>query len=383
MENKIIAGNLLRLRRAKKLSQQEVAEAAGISRVGYRKIENRESKPRVDTLKAIASALEVNIRELVSPVRELSHVRFRSQKTFNNREQILAEIGEKLENYSELESLLDLRNDNKLAKLKLSPTGKKDPQEIAARVRKQFKLAPAESIVNICGLLEANGIKVMSIRKTSDNFFGLSVSVLDGGPAIIVNTWERISVERWIFTAVHELGHLILHLSSYDVSEIDENRVEEKEADRFASYFLMPQEMFQKEWQNTSGLPLSDRVLKIKRIFKVSYKTVLFRLKENNPEINVWKLFYNDFRIQYGKALSSKEEPDGLEAADYSCTVSEGNKAQEPDDLSPFDFKCERLWLLVRKGIEAGKISLSRGAEILGLSIASMRDLSRSWEAGI
>ena len=115
MENEIIAGNLLRLRKAKKLSQQEVAEAAGISRVGYRKIENRESKPRVDTLKAIAAALSVNIRDLVSPVRQLSHVRFRSQKTFNNREQILAEIGEKLENYAELESLLSLKKDNELA----------------------------------------------------------------------------------------------------------------------------------------------------------------------------------------------------------------------------------------------------------------------------
>lgn len=383
MENKIIAGNLLRLRKARKLSQQEVAEIAGISRVCYRKIENRETKPRVSTLKAIAEALSVSIRELVSPIKQLSHVRFRSQKTFNNREQILAEIGEKLENYSELENLLNLPIDNKLTKIKLLPGGKKNPQEVANQVRKQFKLTPDEPIVNICGLLEANGVKVISVRRTSNNFFGLSVSALDGGPAVIVNIWERIPVERWIFTAIHELGHLILHLSSYDVSEIDENKVEEKEADRFASYFLMPQEVFQREWQNTYGLPLSDRVLKIKRIFKVSYKTVLFRLNENNPEINVWKLFYNDFRMHYGKTLSKKEEPDGLEAADYSGSVSEGSKAQEPDYLSPLDFKCERLWFLVRKGIEAGKITLSRGAEVLGLSLVNMRNLSRSWEAGI
>jgi Zn-dependent peptidase ImmA (M78 family)/DNA-binding XRE family transcriptional regulator len=383
MENEIIAGNLLRLRKAKKLTQEKVAEAAGISRVGYRKIENRESKPRVDTLKAIATALEVNIRDLVSPIRELSHVRFRSQKTFNNREQILAEIGEKLENYSELESLLNLKIDNKLAKIKFLPGGKKNPLEVADQVRKRFKLTSEEPIVNICGLLEANGVKVISVRKSSINFFGLSVSAQDVGPAVIVNTWERIPVERWIFTAAHELGHLILHLSAYNVCEIDENRVEEKEADRFASYFLMPQEVFQREWENTYGLPLSDRVLKIKRFFKVSYKTVLFRLNENNPEINVWKLFYNDFRIHYGKTLSQKEEPDGLEAIDYSGTVSEGSKAQEPNDLSPFDFKCERLWFLVRKGIESDKITLSRGAEVLGLPLVKMRELIRSWEAGI
>ncbi|MFH2107315.1 MAG: helix-turn-helix domain-containing protein [Chrysiogenia bacterium] len=383
MENKIIAGNLLRLRKAKKLSQQQVAAAAGISRVGYRKIENRESKPRVDTLKAIAAALEVNIRELVSPVRQLSHVRFRSQKTFNNREQILAEIGEKLENYSELESLLNLQIDNKLTKIKPLPRGKRDPKEVADQVKKQFKLTADEPIVNICGLLEANGVKVISVRRTSENFFGLSVSALDGGPAVIVNIWERIPVERWIFSAVHELGHLIFHLTAYDVSEVDENKAEEKEADRFASYFLMPQEAFQREWQNTYGLPLSDRVLKIKRIFKVSYKTVLFRLDENNPGKNVWKLFYYDYKVQYRKALSAKEEPDALGASDYSGSVSEKCKAHEPGNLSPLDFQCERLWYLVRKGIEAGKITLSRGAEVLGLPLSKMRELTQSWEAGI
>jgi len=383
MENEIIAGNLLRLRKVKKLSQQQVAATAGISRVGYRKIENRESKPRVSTLKVIAAALSVNIRELVSPVRQLSHVRFRSQKTFNNREQILAEIGEQLENYSELESILKLKNNNKLIKIKSLYSKEKNPQQFAKQARKLFHLAPDEPIVNICGLLEANGIKVLSIRRTSNNFFGLSVSALDGGPAVIVNTWERIPVERWIFTAVHELGHLILHLSSYDVSEIDENKVEEKEADRFASYFLMPQEAFQREWQNTYGLPLSERVLKIKRIFKVSYKTVLYRLHENNPGKNIWKLFQNDYWLRSQKTLSAKEEPYALEAADYSGSVSEGSKSQEPDDLSPLDFQCERLWLLVRKGIEAGKITLSRGAEILGLPLIKMRELTQSWEAGI
>lgn len=381
MENEIIAGNLLRLRKVKKLSQQQVAATAGISRVGYRKIENRESKPRVSTLKVIAAALSVNIRELVSPVRQLSHVRFRSQKTFNNREQILAEIGEKLENYAELENILNLQNDNKLARIKTVAGAGRDPKVIAAQVRKQFKLDTNEPIVNICGLLESNGVKIISVRKSSNNFFGLSVSAQDGGPAIIVNTWERIPVERWIFTAVHELGHLVLHLPAYDVCQIDENKEEEKEANLFASYFLMPQGVFLREWQNTYGLPFVDRILKIKHIFKVSYKTVLYRLCEKNPKTNVWKLFYDNYRLQYKKSLSSKEEPDAMDAADYLGSFSEGNKAQEPDDLSPREFQGERLWLLVRKGIEAGKITLSRGAEILGLSRAKMRQISRDWGA--
>ncbi|ADG07796.1 protein of unknown function DUF955 [Kyrpidia tusciae DSM 2912] len=62
----------------------------------------------------------------------------------------------------------------------------------------------------------------------------------DGGPAIVVNTWDRISVERRIFSAAHELGHLLLHLSVYRVEEESEVKAQENEANLFASHFLMP-----------------------------------------------------------------------------------------------------------------------------------------------
>jgi Zn-dependent peptidase ImmA (M78 family) len=103
----------------------------------------------------------------------------------------------------------------------------------------------------------------------------------NGGPAVVVNTWDRISVERWIFTAAHELGHILLHREAYHRSMANEEEQEEKEADRFASHFLMPEESFESEWAQTRGLPLIARVLIVKRIYRVSYKTVLYRLHEH------------------------------------------------------------------------------------------------------
>lgn len=50
----------------------------------------------------------------------------------------------------------------------------------------------------------------------SDDFFGLLIGPTDGGPAVVVNVWDGISVERWILTAADELGHLVPHLGSYD-----------------------------------------------------------------------------------------------------------------------------------------------------------------------
>lgn len=56
----------------------------------------------------------------------------------------------------------------------------------------------------------------------------------------MVNTWERSSVERWIFTAAHELGHLLLHFEDYGQGIKEEDKAHEREADAFAAEFLMP-----------------------------------------------------------------------------------------------------------------------------------------------
>ncbi len=376
MGSEIIAKNLRRLREASVLTQQELAQAAGITRIGYRNIESGKYSPRSSTLQALATALSVGVEELVSPVRELSHVRFRATKRLNSREQILAEVGRRLSNYNELEDIL---NDHRFWHLQSSNISRSESVEAAVLVRKAFRLHPDEPIRDICGLLEHHGIKVLSIKLRSPDFFGLSVAAHDGGPAVVVNTWERISVERWIFSAVHELGHLVLHLDAYDVRKHQEDKQEEREANQFAAYFLMPADVFHREWRDTYGKPFADRVLKVKRIFRVSYKTVLFRLQEMELGVNVWSHFQKSYRQRFGSSLGWIEEPAALVENDYRATFPESRRASEPDLLSPTDFKEDRLWGLVRRAVEAGEISLSRGAEILNLPLAEMRQLRQAW----
>ena len=207
----------------------------------------------------------------------------------------------------------------------------------------------------------------------------LLLLVFIGGPAIAVNTWDRISVERWIFTAAHELGHLLLHLEDYDVAEREEEREQEKEANLFASHFLMPAEVFEREWAETYGMAFVDRVLKVKRIFRVSYRTVLYRLSEHHPGPELWKRFQVDYRRRTGRSLLKDAEPEALAADEFRASFPEHSRAGEPEDLSPLDFVEDRLSCLVRTAVEGEEISLARGAEILGLSLADMRQLASSW----
>ena len=369
MNLQILAQNLRRLRLAKRFSQSELAEAASLSLPAIKSLESAKTKPRLRTLHALAKALGVKLQDLFLPVRELRTVRFRSAKRIRDRENILAEVSRWLDDFHYLEELLQERIPFKLAKVR-ERCSQVDVVKAAELCRHKLGLKPDEPIYDIGGLLEHAGVKVMTIEVASDRIFGLSVGEEDGGPAIIVNVWERIPVERRIFSAAHELGHLLLHPEAYDVHQTEEDEKEEKEADLFASHFLMPDEGFRKEWNEAAGLHWVDRVFKVKRIFRVSYKTVLFRLVEHGVAKNslIWKQFQQAYQRRFGRRLPFKEEPMALEPA-------------EPYGLHRFDFYGDRFSRLVRKALEEDKISLSRGAEMLGLSLEEMQELWQDWGA--
>jgi len=323
----------------------------------------------------------VPVQELVTPVRELRRVRFRSLKRLNSREHVLAVVAQRLGDFVELEELLGERVKAELPRPAVRRRARAAIAHGAARsARTRFRLGEDEPVRDISGLLESKGIKVLPVQVASDAFFGMSVAADDGGPAVIVNTWERISVERWIFTAAHELGHLILHLGDYDVTETQEDPQQEQEANQFASYFLMPAGIFEREWNETYGLPVIDRVLRVKRMFRVSYRTVLYRIAETTPEgAGIWPRFQVEWKRTFGRSLLKEDEPQALGARAFASGYPEDRRADEPEHLSAVDFAASRLRGLVRKAIERQEITLARGAEILGLSLPQMRELSAAW----
>ncbi len=384
MDLSILSANLRRVRTSRGLSQVAVAEQAELSREGYRRIEDGQVEPRVDSLSRIASVLKVSLNELLVPVRELRAVRFRAHKRMTTREDLLANVARWLDDYVYLENLLHKNLDHKLTELSTGLSGSKRvaPEDAAARARELMGLKPDESIRDICGLFEAHGIKVFTPSLASDGFFGLSIGAADGGPAIVVNRWERISVERWMFTAAHELGHLLLHLDAYNVDKINEDDDEEKEADIFAAHFLMPEQMFKKEHAEAAGLSWYDRIFKLKRLFRVSYRTVLYRIASALPPAqrkNVWIRFNVEYkRHNGGRSLPSIEEPLALSSDAFGLRPAE-KRADEPEHLDRHDFMQDRLARLVRLAVQQDEITIGKAAEILELDLSEMRELVNSW----
>jgi Zn-dependent peptidase ImmA (M78 family)/DNA-binding XRE family transcriptional regulator len=375
--------NLRRFRISRGKSQEEVAHMAELSRVGYRAIEAGTVVPKVDSLQRIARALEVELGDLLAPTRRLQAVRFRAQRKMTSREQVLVEVAGWLADYNELEEMVGEKVAFPFAalveKIAALPKDSNRARTAASIAREAFGLSKGghEDVVrDICGLLEAHGVKVITPTVASEGFFGLSVAADDGGPAVIVNVWERISVERWIFTAAHELGHLLLHPEAFTVSRADEVKGEEREADVFASFFLMPQRLFEKAWTETAGLRLLDRVLGVKRIFRVSYRTVLYRLADAPNAKNIWVRIQVEHRNRFGKTLGGADEPQRLRSEDFRMP---GPRAEEPERLRDADFVKGRLSRLVRAAVEKKKIPLERAAEILGVDDEARAEYARSW----
>ena len=371
-----IAVNIARLRLDRQLTQEDLAAKAKLSRVALGKIERGSVVPRARTLDALAKALAVPVGELVTPVQSLESVRFRARAQVHAREQILAEVSKWLDAYAGLEAALGERPPFRFKKV-LAPRRRGNPGKTARAARQAVGLGPKEPVRDICGLLEENGVKLLLLETNRDSFFGLSVGTRDRGPAVVVNTWDRISVERWIFTAAHELGHLLLHQDEYQREATDLPTETEREADTFASEFLMPEKAFAAEWDETCGHSLLVRVLKVKRIFRVSYKTVLYRLVESGRETSdVWRAFQGQHRGHFGKTLRKTDEPEALHKSEFAWNWS---RSGEPAGLSEHDFIEDRLSRLVRRALEEERISLGRAAEILGLTRDEMRQKAREW----
>jgi Zn-dependent peptidase ImmA (M78 family) len=246
-------------------------------------------------------------------------------------------------------------------------------------VRAAFGLNPLDPVYDISELMEKAGIKLrirpFGFKKT----FGLSIGEEDGGPGIVVNSEEGISVERQLFTIAHELGHLILHKASYKNSDEIENEAEEHEADVFAGTFLVPAEALEKEWNESKGLAFVDRVLKIKKIFKVSYKTLLIRLVQFDSSLSLSPLiirFSQDYKAKYHHDLKDYYEPDSL-TLDATNPVA----SYDPQELDVSELIEDRFSRLVRDAYENEIISMSRAGEMLNLSITDMRNLIRAWQA--
>jgi Zn-dependent peptidase ImmA (M78 family)/transcriptional regulator with XRE-family HTH domain len=172
--------------------------------------------------------------------------------------------------------------------------------ENAAHSLRQFWGIGERPIGNLMGLLETNGLRIFSLSENTASVNAFSFW-RDNKPFIFLNNFK--TSESSIFDAAHELGHLVMHKHG----DPKETRSTEREANSFASAFLMPA----KDVRATVSRRITiDIVLHAKKRWRVSAMAMAYRLNSLRL-LSDWQ--YKSICIELGKRGYRSGEPGGID----------------------------------------------------------------------
>ena len=148
-------------------------------------------------------------------------------------------------------------------------------------------------------LLEMHGVRVFSLSENTATVDAFSFWRNDV-PYVFLNNFK--TAERSIFDTAHELGHLVLHKHGGPRS----SRFVEREADSFASAFLMPANDVKSRMPSFINISV---VLRAKKRWRVSAIAMTYRLHALGL-LTDWQ--YKSICIELGKRGYRSGEPDGI-----------------------------------------------------------------------
>lgn len=232
MEKKFNPKRLVLARQRRKFTGKSLAEAAGISPITISRLENSDNEPDEATVDLLAKALNYPVEFLYADDPEeldTGAVSFRSLSKMSAKERNAAtsagRLGLELNRWVEQEfnlprpEILDLSYE-------ASP-------EMAAKSLRSFWNIGEKPISSMLGLLECKGVRVFSLAERTKMVDAFSFW-RDGIPFIFLNNCK--TPEHSVFDSAHELGHLVLHRHA----GASPSKAAEREANEFASAFLMP-----------------------------------------------------------------------------------------------------------------------------------------------
>ncbi|PCH66964.1 MAG: DNA-binding protein [Bacteroidales bacterium] len=268
-----------RLKSARKmlgLSMDKLVERMDgiVSKNAISKYENAEMMPNSTVLLALCNALGVKPDYMFRPFSlELGEFEFRKKASLGVKDinRIKGEISDYIERYFELEEITAESHDFINPVSNINILNFDDVETAAAKLRKDWKLGNS-SIDSVVELLEYNNIKVIEIE-APEKFDGSCTLVNNQYPVIVLN--KNYSNERKRFTALHELGHLVL-----DIANSADNKVHESYCNRFAGALLLAQDVVYKTIGTQRHRVSTYELDEIQKKYGISIDAIMYRLKD-------------------------------------------------------------------------------------------------------
>ncbi|MDI9859334.1 helix-turn-helix domain-containing protein [Flectobacillus roseus] len=338
-----ISERLLVARKMAGISLQELADKVSlvhpISRQAIHQFEQGKTNPEPSTLLAIAKALGVDINFFFREHKvSFGKIEYRKKVKLSKTEEISIQEKSKdiLERYFELESITNsfLHFSNPLGEFLI--TNNSDIEKAADTLREKWELG-TKPIPSVLEMLEEKGIKIVEIP-TTDGFQGFCAKV-DEQIIIVLNQNDNSVRKR--FTALHELGHILLKFSE----EIDI----EKACHYFAGALLFPKKSVIESFSAKRHKIALVELIQLKEYYGISIQAMLIRLK-HLAIIN--ETTYKSIVIWLSKSKQGgKNEPGEFRG-----------------DETPIRFN----QLLYRAAVEE-IVSLSKAASIANISLTTLR----------
>lgn len=281
MKHAYIPLRIYQARVSRALSQDELARAVNITKQAISQYETGASKPSEEVIRNIAGLLKFPITfftklpNIISTAQGASF--FRSYKTASVKDK--AAWTQKVQLFDEV-VMSKLREFVEFPAFNMPYISIQDSytiddcERIAMEVRNYWGLGTGP-INNLVDVLQENGIVIANMISNEKKIDAFS-TIFNTIPYIYISE-DTISSVRWRFSLAHELGHIIMHSGLYEdnsISSIIHDNLE-READFFASAFLIPQETF---FKDVSVLSL-DHFLYLKKKWKVSIGAMIMKCK--------------------------------------------------------------------------------------------------------
>ena len=165
---------------------------------------------------------------------------------------------------------------------------------------------------------------------------------------------------------MHELGHLVLHpyLFTAEAELEDDSREYEKEANKFAGYYLVPSDELLRIWreERLHRLKLFHALLLLKGIFHVSFLCLYQRVLDLGLTRIDRPVFINQIKVQLGIRRKAKIEE------------------LEPEPLDPeVLYRSTRFQRLICSAFLQDLIGVAKVAELLQVRVDEAEKITKEW----
>lgn len=363
-----IGAAIRRQREAMRMTVAKLATTVGVSRNTITNYESGKTEPSASDLVRLAEALGSQVADFlgVGDVVPPPRFAFRAHAPLRKDPSIIVTARKFLRAYAEIEEITEARLSDRLRRHVCDSNGPLRDREIEALaddVRQDCGLHDCGP-ENIASVLENLGVRCLFFDFDSSGLDG--ISAIQGEMMLTMLKDSNRNMERIIFSAAHELGHLVLHpyLFSAENGELDEDRDYEKEANMFAGSFLVPGNELARIWHEDRlyRLPLFHALLLLKGVFHVSYWCMFYRVRDLELTDLNYPMFINHTKSYMG------------------ITGTARVKDLEPEPLeSRALYRTTRFELLVRSAFIQELIGVAKVAEMLQLTVEEAQEETAKW----